>query len=152
MDVKNRVARKAEGEGGPSIALQQRILRGIELYADRGEEIQWVAEDRCYVPSQSRPNKRYLVTLSGQSEKCRCKDYDHANLGACKHTVASLISWAKQVQYGVRKRHDSRLGEYVWDVVEVRAGVERVAFSGLSCMEAFHIKWFLEGIGIERAA
>ncbi len=152
MEVTPRVTRKAEGEGGPSIALQQRILRGINLYAEKGHEIVWLGEDRCRVPSCSHEGRSYLVTLSGQSERCQCKDYGRAKLGACKHTVAALISWAKQVSYTVRRRHDSRRGEYVWDVVEIRAGVERVVFAGLSCSVAYHEKWILEGIGTGEAA
>ncbi len=137
------VTRKA-GEGIP-VALQARIVRGIALAAERGEEIEWVDHDRCWVPSRSMPGQRHLVVLDADGEKCSCKDFGYAQMGACLHTVAVLISWAKRVEYRVVNRHDSRIGGSVWDVVETRAGQDVPVGTFTDVGDAYSVCWELRG-------
>lgn len=139
-------------ESGLGEALQKRILRGIEHYGQCEESIEWVAEDRCKVPSQRFPKRSYLVIFGKDGERCQCYDFSRSRLGACKHTAAALISWAKGVDYRVDKRHDSRREDFVWDVVETRAGVDRVVGTFAYVGSAYHAKWALEGCTYKEAA
>lgn len=138
--------------GRVSRPLAQRIRRGIEHYANHGEYIEWVAEDRCKVPSCKHPEHFYLVVFGEDGERCVCPDFSRNNIGVCKHTIAALISWAKKVDHRVEKRHDSRLGAYVWDVVETHAGVDRVVETYWYIGTAYHALWALPGTNAGEAA
>lgn len=134
------------GEGEISEALAKRILRGLDLWTSKGHLIEWVDEDRCKVPSQRHDGRFYLVVFGEDGERCRCKDFGvHGReYGACLHTVAALISWAKRVSYEVRKGHDSRFGADVWRLVEIKAGNERVLYQSDHSREVYMMKISLE--------
>lgn len=126
-------------------ALQKRrVGEGRALFNVRGDQIEWVDVDRCYVPGKARP--RYLVVFGEEGERCGCPDFQRLGeeLGMCKHTVAARISFSQIASYHVRKRHDSRLGREVWDLVETKAGVDRIIEIFDWVGNAYARKWALE--------
>jgi hypothetical protein len=135
-----------EGEEGVPAELQERIALGVELYHEHGHNVVWVDEDRCEVPSKSRPGKVRLVVFGKEGERCSCPDFKKhgQNLGACNHTIQALMSWAKKTSYKVVKRHDSRIGEEVYDLVEHRGGADRTVGTFSWVGTAYHAKWALE--------
>ncbi len=136
-------ARKTEREG-EATKLTERIRRGIEDFHQRGHLIEWIGENRCKVPSTSKAGRFHLVIFGKDGERCGCPDKVGDDLGTCRHRVSALISWAKKVEHYVAKAHSSRLGSDVWNVVETRAGVDRVVGTFLYVGTAYHAKWALE--------
>lgn len=148
-----------KGNGGISEALAKRILRGLDLWTSKGHLIEWVDTDRCRVPSQRHDGRFYLVVFGEDGERCRCKDFGvHGReYGACLHTVAALISWAKRVEYRVEKRPELRMvaGEdgmggqevfTVYELVEVRAGgaVKRALYRSDDVSEVYWMLFQIE--------
>jgi hypothetical protein len=154
--VSNTESIDRRGESGVGKALQQRIMRAVEHFHRCGEDVEWVSEDRCKVPSQRFNDRKYLVIFGKDGERCQCVDFnrehDGKRLGACVHTITALISWAKRVDYRVVSRHDSRLGDYVYDVVETRAGVDRIVGTFAWVGSAYHTVWILRGWHSDRDA
>lgn len=98
MTTEQSVAGDSARGGEIPTALQERIVRGIEHHAEHGNGIEWVAEDRCKVPSRSRVGYFHLVAFCEDGERCSCPDFQKngQEFGACLHTVSALISWAKR--------------------------------------------------------
>jgi hypothetical protein len=130
-----------------SEAVTQRIRRGLKLWEEFGDQIEWVAEDRCKVPSCRRAGRHYLVILGPDGERCGCPDYqrNREKLALCKHTTAALISWSKRSTYRVEKRHNSLLPGDEWLLIEHRAGHEELVGAYLWIGQAYLDKWTLEG-------
>lgn len=146
-----------ERERSVSPELAARILRGIELFAEKGEGIAWVEVDRCKVSSRTHEGRSYLVVMGPDGERCQCADFSRNGEinGACLHTVAALISWAKRVAYRVERREVTRMcrGEHgmggtevapVWVLVEERAGVSRELYRSDRVGEVYEMKWAVE--------
>lgn len=147
MAIKESVTQDGhQEEEGISEQLTHRILRGVNLYAERGAEIVWLADDRCYVPSRTRPGKRYVVVFGEDGERCKCRDFEihGAENGCCLHTVAALISWSKRVFYEVRRDRDLNYEADVYKLVEVRGGAEQVLYQSDRVSEVYWHKWQLE--------
>jgi hypothetical protein len=142
------VYRKGKREEPTQLA--QRIQRGLDLYSEKGEQIVWLAEDRCRVPSCAHEGRGYLVVFGESGERCQCPDFSRSGLGCCKHTLAALVSWAKRPAWEVRKVHDSRVPGHVWQVVDAKTGyVESVRPNP---GDAYFDLWELRGMGPGRAA
>ncbi len=139
------------GERGRHIA--DRIRRGVALFAEKGHGVEWLAEDRCKVPSRTRPGVKYLVVFGEDGERCRCRDHEihGAEYGVCLHIVCALIASAKRPTYRVERVHDSRVGRFVYVLVERRAGLEREVSRRLACSDAWLDKWAAEGYRLEAA-
>jgi hypothetical protein len=144
------VYRKAEGTAGEREAqVADRIRRGVVLYAERHQDIEY-RDGAYFVPSCSGYGS-YRVILGNGHESCNCADVRGRELGVCKHRVAALIAEAKRPAYEVRKVHDSRYGGYVYALVEVRLGLEREVSRRLSCTDVYLDKWQAEGYRLEVA-
>lgn len=154
----NPQAHKSTGEGGVSEALAKRILRGLDLWTDKGHLIEWVDTDRCRVPSQRHDGRFYLVVFGEDGERCNCSDRAGEKIGTCKHRCAALVSWAKRVEYHVEKRPELRMvaGEdgmggqevfTVYELVEVRAGgaVKRALYRSDDVSEVYWMLWEVQG-------
>jgi hypothetical protein len=148
------------GESGAiSAPLAERIKRGIDLYEEHGESIEWIGTTRAHVPSGKHPTKKYLVIFDNgareeeRKKRCSCPDYHRSGLYCCKHIIAALISWSKQAEYRVQ-RHVSPLrnaDEWIqeWAVIETRMGEDRVVDVFPSQNEAYFEKWEREGFDVK---
>jgi hypothetical protein len=135
----------AKGKREEPTQLAQRIQRGLSLYSEKGQEIVWLAEDRCFVPSRTHEGRRYLVVFGEDGERCNCADRTGDRLGTCLHRIAALVSRAKRPVYEVRKTHDSRRQAEVFILIERRAGAEREIDRG-PVAQMYEEKWSREEV------
>ena len=68
--------------------------RGIQLFAERGDEIQQLARGVYSVPSCSGRSD-YLVRYDDQGEACECGDSQRRGM-VCKHLYATALFAAKR--------------------------------------------------------
>jgi uncharacterized Zn finger protein len=70
-----------------------REARGIQLYEERGDEIQQIGRGTYSVPSCSG-DEDYLVRYDDQGESCECRDFEFGHV--CKHLYAAALFAAKR--------------------------------------------------------
>jgi SWIM zinc finger len=76
-----------------------REQRGLELYRERGDEIQLLGENTFGVPSCTGRGL-YEVRYGGDVESCSCPDYEFGH--TCKHLLAVGIAHASR-RSGIRE-------------------------------------------------
>jgi hypothetical protein len=84
-----------------------REARGIQLFEERGEDIQQLGRGVYSVPSCSGRDE-YLVRYSDSAESCECKDFEFGHV--CKHLYATALFSAKR-RRAVRTRFAPVLGD-----------------------------------------
>jgi hypothetical protein len=73
-----------------------REARGIQLFEERGDDIQQLRIGLYSVPSCSS-QEDYLVEYGAGVESCQCKDFEfHGEDYPCKHLVSAAIFAAKR--------------------------------------------------------
>ncbi len=70
-----------------------REARGIQLFEERGDEIQQLGRGLYSVPSCTGRGD-YLVHYSAEAESCQCKDFEFGHV--CKHLYAVALFAAKR--------------------------------------------------------
>jgi len=82
-------------------SLVKRILKGIDLWSEKGGEVEKIREGVYQVPSRTREGCFYRVWINETGERCNCPDFSHngSKLGTCLHTIAVLLAKAKEVRF-----------------------------------------------------
>ena len=86
-------------QSAPDSRLQARLTRearGIQLFEERGDEIQQLERGLYSVPSCSGRGD-YLVRHGFDVEACECRDFEfHGEQMPCKHLISVAIFAAKR--------------------------------------------------------
>jgi hypothetical protein len=80
--------------GPQSVALKSRVERGLDLWRERGHEIEDLGGGVFAVPSQQYGNTLYRVEY-GEAEHCGCEDHKFNPHLSCKHLICVGIHCAK---------------------------------------------------------
>ena len=95
--------------------LARRIVRGLDLYSERGTEIVRLDEDLYRVPSATGEDTSYDVSIEAGKEDCACRDFEIRRT-ACKHVYAALVADAKlqrscRPSEALAEKHEALWGE-----------------------------------------
>lgn len=77
-----------------TVETNPRVRRALDLYRERGEEIERISRDLFLVPSGSEEGRYYHVTY-GVEETCDCPDHQYRHVN-CAHIYAVGIALAKR--------------------------------------------------------
>ena len=134
----------------------RRMVRGLDLYVEHGDEIVRLDEGRYRVPSQTSyaSGKVYRVRTDEGAERCSCPAFqmDPDRLRQpCKHVYAA-IAWEEEHLVELRveegRWHDHLQGRE-YQISQYRQGrfVRTIAVY-TSMAEAYEDKWAVESEGV----
>ncbi len=72
-----------------------REQRGLELYRERGHEIEHIGKGFYRVPACSGGSYRVNLAVFGGTESCSCPDHARHPELTCKHLAAATVARAK---------------------------------------------------------
>ncbi len=104
-----------------------RVRRGLELYRERGEDVEPLGHGYYKVPGCSGGSYEVDLAVFGGQESCKCPDF-RRHKSTCKHIITATLYRAKsraasRRRAQARKRRVALVPE---DAGEIRAALERM--------------------------